>query len=59
MQKDCGGMLVGGHRVPKCDVPEILQCIREFVVGGIARLPQSVSLGEFFRRKSSQAEKVI
>src|ERR1700730_2888262 len=51
VQENRSGMFVGRDRVTERHVAEILQSVRKRIVLGIARLPELVALGEFFRRE--------
>src|SRR6266481_8192759 len=51
MQKHGRGMLVGGHRFAKRHVPQMLQRIRQSVIGRLARLPQTDAFCKFLRCK--------
>src|SRR6266480_977904 len=52
-------MLIGRNWCAERHIPEVLQCVRERVIGGIAAFPKAVALGKLFGCECRQSEKVI
>src|ERR1043166_2531589 len=52
-------MFVSRNGCAERHVPQVLQCVRERVIGGIAVLPKTVALSKLFGCECRQSEKVI
>src|SRR5438132_4826395 len=52
-------MFIGRNWCAERYIPEVLQCVRQRVIGGIAAFPKAVALGKPFGCECRQSEKVI
>src|SRR6266576_3607141 len=52
-------MLVRGYWFSKCNIAQILQGIRKWVVGGISRFPEMVALRELFWSEAGQTQQIV
>ena len=59
MEEDRGGVLVGGHRRPEREVPQVLNAVRPLEVGRVARHPEAVPLRELLRAEGRQPQQVV
>src|SRR5438093_4719367 len=52
-------MFIGRNRCAESHVPEVLQCIGERVIRGIAAFPKTIALSKLFGCERRQSQKVI